>query len=187
MVRLGPPTARSAHKGEGVDHRARADLEVEVVKGAQHALGVGDGRRGIARPWGALAGQRVRRRGPRPQWRTVGAAPVRAGGFRGRRQPAAEVPRLKTARLVPGDPDRREEAEPPHQVHPIRALRRRRPAASDELGEVSIGSRDGPTCRVEEMVGLEGISRRHERAHLGHRELGQVSRVIVLVEHGSAR
>jgi hypothetical protein len=68
--------------------------------------------------------------------------------------------------------ERSEKAEPSQQVHPIGALGRRRPAASDELGEVGVAGRDRSAGGVEKTVRLEGITRRPERAHLGHRELG---------------
>ena len=79
-------------------------------------------------------------------------------------------------RLVPVDIAGGEEAEPAQEVHPIRALSRSRPAARGELGEIGTGSRDRCTRRVEEPVGLEGITSRLERAHQGHHQPAQVDK-----------
>ena len=186
-MRLDSPAACPAHEGEGIDHRAAADLEVEVVKGAQHALGVRDGRRRVARPRWGLARQRVRRRSlPAQRW-ALGPAPVRTLRLRRRRQPAAEVAALELRRLCPVDPERREEAEPAQKVHPIGALSRRRPSTGGELGEVHRSRWDRGASGVEEAVGLEEVPCRCKRAHLGHQEVVQISRSIVRVEHRVAR
>ena len=176
-MRVGPSAAGAARKREGIDHRAGPLLEVEVVKGAQHALGVRDRRLGIPRSWGSLASPRVRcGLLTRRRRVVVSPSPVRAKLLRGEREPAAEVPGLDSRCLVPIDPDRCEEAEPAQKIHPIGALGRRRASTGGEFAEICGRGCDRGAISIEHAVGLEEIPRRLERSQLGHREVAQVSR-----------
>lgn len=120
-------------EGERVDHRARARVAVEVVEATQHALAVAaGGSRALGARLG-LARHRVRR-----------GRHCSAGlrGLVGDLDPAREVAGLGPRGLIPRHVDRPQKPEPAQQVHPVRALRRRRPTDRLQIAQVH---RDRPT------------------------------------------
>ena len=155
MVRVRPPAPPRPVKRERVDQRPAARIQMKVVEGPQHRLGMRTHRRRI----------RPSRNGCPAA--AVTAAPMRPGLLPGNLQPPGEIAGLGTSRPIPSHPGRPQEPEPPEQVHPIGTNRGLRPARRQQIPEESRGAgRDHPVS-IDQPVRLVTITRRHHPAIRG--------------------
>jgi hypothetical protein len=183
------PAAAAPRQRERVHHRPAARLQMELIKTAQHALAMHHRRRGVTAPGRRLSRHRVRRPGRRPRRHrprrtTVGIAPVHPHRFAGQLDPRAKIPGLCPGRLIPANFDRPQEPPPPQHGHPVRPVRRRRPAARGQLTKVRRHRDDHHTVRVDQPVRLEQVPSRVKRPAQWHRQPRQVPRRIPFCDHG---
>lgn len=97
-------------------------------------------------------------------------------------QPAAEVARLDTSRLIPADPQHPQEPEPAQQIHPVRTLRRRRPAtAASSAKNALAGSTTTPSPQPADTARTDPRSPPAPQPRDLQR--GQVARHIPIADH----
>jgi hypothetical protein len=162
-VRVRPPAPPRPVKRERVDQRPAARIQVKVVEGPQHRLGVRANRRRI---------RRASRNGRHAS--LVTAAPVGPGLLPGNLQPPGEITGLRTGCLIPRDPNRPQEPEPPEQVHAIEANRGPGPARRQKIPEEGRGSSHGHPVSTDQPVRLVTITRRSQPAVLGNYQRRQI-------------
>jgi hypothetical protein len=151
QARAASPAAQARQR---VHHRPRPSLQVQVVEGTQHALGVRPGRGRVSHRRRRLPGDRVDRILP-PAPNPGPARPRRARSRLGRQlNPPAEIPGLRPGRLVPPNPRCPQETEPAQQVHPVRPLRGGRPPARLKLPQIHRDRTDNYPVRIDEPVRL---------------------------------
>ena len=173
-VRMGPPAPPGPVQRERVDKRARARLQVEVIKAAQHRLAMRPHRRRIH-----LARHRDRRTDPRP----APLAPVRPHRLPGQLQPPAEIPGLRPGRPVPGHPRRPQEPEPAKQVHPIRTDGLLRPPRRLKVTEIRPSRTDSFPVRIDQPVRLPPVPGSDQPASQRHHQPSQIPARPLLLDH----
>ena len=138
------------HQRERVHHRPAPGFQMELIKAAQHRFAMRDRGRGVLNPRCRLARDAV----------DAARAARRPTGLAGHLQPADEVPGLRPGGLIPADPGRPQEPEPAQQIHPIRALRRRRPPARLQVPQICGNRSDSCPVAVLQPVWLKRVARR---------------------------
>lgn len=122
-VNLGPAGSARAIQWKWINQRSLADLDVEIVEGAQHRFSVYSCRRGIPRGSAPLSCDRVDLFGSPPNRRSdarsAAGAPVRSNWLVGQQHPASEVPALRRCGLVLSDVDGPQKPPPPQQIMTI--------------------------------------------------------------------
>ena len=183
VVGIRPAAPPAPRQRERVHHRPRPSLQVQVVEGTQHALGVRPGRGRISHRRRRLPGDRVDRllpSAPNPG----PARPRRARSRLGRQlNPPAEIPGLRPGGLVPPNPRRPQETEPAKQVHPVRPLRGGRPPARLKLPQIHRDRTDNYPVRIDEAVRLERITGRLKQPAARHHQPGQIASAILFSAH----
>ena len=172
MVRVRPPSPPRPVKRERVDQRPAARIQVKVVEGPQHRLGMRANRRRIRH-----ASRNGRHASP------VTATPVRPGLLPGNLQPPGEIAGLRTGCLIPRHPDRPQEPEPPQQVHAIGADRGLGPARRQKISEESRDGSHRRSVSADQPVRLVTITRRRQPAVLGNHQRRQIPGRLIVSGH----
>jgi hypothetical protein len=145
-----------ARQRERIEHRPR--LPVKLIKPAQHRLAMRNRRSRKRTAARRRHIRRVRLCFPGIAGGTGRVTPMRPFYLASELNPPGEVPGLDASRLIPWDLDRRQEPEPPQQVHRIRPQRRLRPPRRLKILQIRRHRLNRHTLSIDQPVRLPQVT-----------------------------
>ena len=180
VVRADPAPASFPDHREGVDHRPRPRIDLEVVEAAQHALTMDSRCRRVRGARRSLTSHRVRgsrHRSDRPLTASrlaICPTPVRKRRLAADLDPSTEVTGLDPGGLIPRHLNGPQEPEPPQQVHPIRALRGDGPPCGLEFVQILTDRPDNTTVGIDKPIRPPRVARLLEAPNPRHNQRREI-------------